>query len=408
MSENIPAAQNEEISSQWQKKTALFLGGQCISVFGSTVVSYAIMWYLVLKTASGVMMTLYVLASFLPNIISAPFAGVLADRFDRKKLIIAVDGSLAIFTLLIAIIFAFGYQPLWLFMFTSFVRAVFGGLHSPAVRAVLPQIVPKEKLMKINGLFASLQSVMYFAAPAFGGLLLSVSTVTVSFLVDVATAVVGIGLLCFVKIPVHEKAKVKVKGGYYADIKEGVKYIGAQNFLRVLLIAYAAECVLIAPVSFLSPLYVTRSFGGEVWMLSMNEVIYSVGSMAGGFILAAWGGFKNKMHTLSFSALLMGVFIVLLGCRPCIILFFGLMLLVGMTTPWFYSSTSSIIQENVSSAMMGRVFAVVSVIGSSAVPLGMVLFGPLADIMSISMIFLICGILTAALGAWIAIKRQSE
>jgi DHA3 family macrolide efflux protein-like MFS transporter len=86
----------------WQKNVILFLASQIISVFGSMLVQYAITWYITLETQSGVMMMISIICGILPAFFLAPFAGVWADRYDRKMLIILADSLIAVATLVIA------------------------------------------------------------------------------------------------------------------------------------------------------------------------------------------------------------------------------------------------------------------------------------------------------------------
>jgi len=89
----------------WKNRTAVFLLSQGISLFGSSMVNYAIVWYVTLKTSSGAMMTITILTSFLPQIMIGFFAGVWADRYNRKYVIMASDGLTAFATLVLAILF---------------------------------------------------------------------------------------------------------------------------------------------------------------------------------------------------------------------------------------------------------------------------------------------------------------
>src|SRR6478735_3946272 len=98
----------------WKKNIILFLGSQTISLFGSSLVMYAIMWHITLTTQSGVMMTIAIVCGFLPTFFLSPFAGVWADRYNRKVLIILSDSLIAISTLIMAILFMAGYDALWL------------------------------------------------------------------------------------------------------------------------------------------------------------------------------------------------------------------------------------------------------------------------------------------------------
>lgn len=94
--------------SNWYKNIVLFLSSQAISLFGSSLVQYAMMWYITLSTESGVMMTIYIICGFIPTFILSPVAGVWADRYNRKMLIVLSDGLIALATLILAILFLWG------------------------------------------------------------------------------------------------------------------------------------------------------------------------------------------------------------------------------------------------------------------------------------------------------------
>lgn len=116
------------MNRNWKKDIVLFLSSQTISLFGSSLVQYAIMWYVTMNTQSGVMMTVYIICGFLPTFFLSPFAGVWADRYDRKKLIIAADSAIALATLILAIVFMLGYREMWLLFVVAAIRALGAGV----------------------------------------------------------------------------------------------------------------------------------------------------------------------------------------------------------------------------------------------------------------------------------------
>ena len=129
-----PESGNDE---RWKEKTALFLSSQGLSMFGSMLVQYAIIWYVTLTTHSGAMLTISTLAGFLPQIIISLFAGVWADRYPRKFLIIAADSLTAISTLILGMFFLLGYREIWLIFLVAGIRSVGAGIQSPAVNALV-------------------------------------------------------------------------------------------------------------------------------------------------------------------------------------------------------------------------------------------------------------------------------
>jgi len=206
----------------WKKDITLFLSSQSISLFGSSLVQYAIMWYITLSTQSGVMMTIYILCGFIPTFLLSPFAGVWADRYNRKLLMILSDSMIAIVTLLLAIVFMTGYDAMWLFLLVAAIRALGTGIQTPAVGAVLPQIVPEDQLVKINGINGSIQAVIMFISPMVSAALITTTSMEIIFFIDVVTAVIAVGiLLFFLQIPTHKKATQSQNTGYFSDFKEG-------------------------------------------------------------------------------------------------------------------------------------------------------------------------------------------
>ena len=303
---------------KWQRQTALFLGSQTISLFGSSLVQYAIFWYLTLETQSGVIMTLSTIFGFLPTFFISPFAGVWADRYNRKRLIVLSDGIIALSTLVLVLLFLAGQRSIGILLATSAIRAVGAGIQMPAVGAILPQIVPEKELTRINGLNGSIQAVVMLVSPMISGALYQFAPMEGIFLIDIVTAALAIAILVFLlKVPTHEKASQEQVSDYWQDMKLGFRYIQNHTFIKRLFLYFSFAFFMAAPVSFLSPLQVARSFGEDVWRLTAIEIAFSIGMIGGGLWIASWGGFRNRIHSVAAAP----VFVlrkIYRGCRiPC-------------------------------------------------------------------------------------------
>ena len=272
----------------WKKNTAIFLSSQALSLLGSALVQYALLWHITLETKSGLMMTLYIICGFLPTFFLSPFAGVWADRYDRKKLIILADALIAAVTLLMAVVFLSGNRSFPLMLIVAAVRAFGSAIQQPAVGAILPQMVPQESLTKVHGINGSIQSALSFAAPLLSGLLFSFMKIEAIFFIDAATAALAIALLGgFLRIAPHEKAlRAKTPEGravpYFKDMIDGFRYIKEHRFLVGFFIYVGTFLILVTPAALLTPLQTARRFGEEVWRLTAIEMVFSVGMMAGG------------------------------------------------------------------------------------------------------------------------------
>ena len=383
----------------WKKNIIIFLSSQTISLFGSSLVQYAIMWHITLTTQSGMMMTLFILCGFIPTFILSPFGGVWADRYNRKVLIILSDGLIAVATLVMAIVFLMGYEALWLLFAMAAVRAIGTGIQGPAVGAILPQIVPEDKLTKVSGINGSIQAIIMFVSPMVSAALLTMATLEIIFFIDVVTAAIAIvTLLVFLKIKLHAKASEVQTSSYFSDFKAGLTYINNHAFLKKFFLFFSLFFVLMAPAAFLTPLQVTRSFGDEVWRLTAIEIAFSIGMMVGGGIIASWGGFSNKVHTMTLASIIMGICTIALGIMPIFWAYLLFMAIFGVSMPVFNTPTTVLIQERVEGDYLGRIFGVFGMIATSMMPIGMLIFGPMADVVRVEWILLGTGVLLLILG----------
>ena len=383
------------MNKNWKRNVILFITGQSISLFGSALVQYAITWYITLTTKSGTMMMISIICGFLPTLLVSPFAGVWADRFNRKRLIIAADSLIALATLVVAVIFSTGTDRIWPLFVVSAIRALGQGIQSPAVMAVVPQLVPEEKLTRVNALNQSIHSMLQIFAPILSGILLSVSTIQIVFYVDVVTAALAVAImLLFIRIPDHKNVDASQKISYFKDMREGIRYIGKHVFVRRLLILLTFYYILITPVAFLSPLQVAISFGDQVWRQTAIEITFSVGMIIGGLIMASWGGFKNRAYTVALAGAWMGAGTIALGIIPVFWIYLAVMILIGVGMPFWNTPTIVMLQEKVDGEYMGRVFSVISMVQSVMMPLGMTIFGPMADVIRLEWILIATGFLT--------------
>jgi len=345
------------------------------------------------------MITVAVLCGFLPTFILSPIAGVWADRYNRKMLIVLADALVATATLILAITFLLGYQALWLLFLMYAIRAVGTGIQTPAVGAILPQFVPADKLTQINGINGTIQALTFIASPAISALLLTVAAIEIVFFIDVITAALAIiTMLFFIDIPVHAKALQAQTSKYFSDLKLGLEYINNHDFLKMLFLFYAVFFIVMAPASFLTPLQIVRSFGDEVWRLSAIEIAFSLGMMAGGIMIAYWGGFKNKIHTMLLASLIMGGSIFALGVVPIFWIYLAFMGIAGISVPFFNTVSIVLFQEKVEESFLGRVFGVTTMISTSMMPLGMLIFGPISDSVKIEWMLIGTGIFMFIMG----------
>lgn len=406
----------------WLRKVVLFLSGQTVSLLGSMLVQYAVFWYLTITYQSGVIMALAAVFGFLPQAIVSIFGGVWADRHNRKLLIMAADASIALATLALAVILLSGYDAVWIIFAALAVRSAGTGIQMPAVSALIPQITPTRHLLRVNGINGTIQSAMALLAPAGAGAIFawssavnggSAASLIPIFLIDVVTAVIGIAILATIAVPTIRRVGAETPG-YFADLVDGIRYIAHHAFVRWLLVVFAVIFLLTVAPSNLTPLMLVRSFPAgteqDVVNLAVLEVSFSIGMVLGGILVASFFARRSRIGMIIVSSLSFGALSIGLGLSANIWVFFAFMFLVGLAVPFFSTPSMTLLQETVEPERQGRVFGFVGIVMAVAMPIGMTVFGPLADIVAIEVLLVAAGLLTfTVIGAavWLPAGRRA-
>jgi DHA3 family macrolide efflux protein-like MFS transporter len=233
------------------------------------------------------------------------------------------------------------------------------------------------------------------------------------FFIDVVTAILGIGFLLLIPVAAVRRAS-DVDTGYFADLVDGVRYVAHHAFVRWLLIVFAIIFVLTVAPSNLTPLMLVRSFdAGEqqnVINLAVLEVSFSIGMVLGGILVASLFAKRSRIGMIIVSSLVFGGLSIGMGLSPSIWIFFGFMFLIGLAVPFFSTPSFTLLQETVEPERQGRVFGFVGIVMALAMPLGMVVFGPLADTVPIEVLLIGAGVLTfVVVGAavWLPAGRRA-
>ena len=382
-----------ETQGNWRRRTIAFFASQCITLFGSQIVQMAIVWYVTLQTNNGAWVAAFSVCSYLPQFFVSFIGGVWADRHNRKYLIIGADALIAAVTLAMMLIMphiAGESVLLAALLLMSIIRSAGAGIQSPAVNAVIPQLVPEEHLMRYNGINATMQSVVQFGAPAAAAVVLTMSTLRTTLLIDILTAVIGIGVFSCILLPKQEKSQEMTS--VLADIGVGIRYAHSCMVVRKTLVIYGLFVFLTVPAGYLSGLLVSRVFGDTYWYLTAVELVGFGGMMLGGLLMSIWGGFKSRRLTLVAGLVMFGTMAIGMGVSRLFLLYLVLMTLYGIALTTVQTTITTMLQENSEASMQGRVFGLMSSLYSSCYPIGMALFGPLADTIPLQWIMVISGI----------------
>lgn len=389
------------LKNNWRYGAAAYLFSANLFVFGSSTVIFAVLWHIALVTSSGAWMTYASLAGALPGLLVAPFAGVWADRCRRNWLIMGSASGVTVVTLVFALLYLRHSGALWLLLAISAVRSIGTGLQTPAANALLPQLVPANEVTRMNGLNQIVQSVMLLVSPLLAGYILSDLGMIWIFIVDAGTALLAVLSLATIHVP-----RVATDAPAPHAIIAGLRYVRTVPALTAFLLFTVAAFVLIAPSSQLSTLYVNRTFGHAVWNLTFNELAWTIGASLGGVYIAWHQQLPNKIRVIAVGMAGSGLAFAALGLPEPFWLYLFFMFVSGIFYPILTAAQTIYIQETVAPAMMGRVFSLWQVLSTGIYPIAMLGYGPLADVIPISRIFIVTGLLLVGVAALFARRLE--
>lgn len=380
----------------WKTTFFIIWGGQALSILGSQLVQFALIWHLTIKTGSATVLATATLVGMLPNVILGPFIGTLVDRWNRRWIMLLADSLVALATIVLALLFALDIVEIWQIFAIIFIRSLAGAFHANALNASTSLMVPVEHLTRIQGFNQMLSGGLNIISAPLGALLLGVLSMQGILSIDVISALFAILPLALIKVPQPERNTVVTeKTTVWTDFKAGLRYmIGWPGLLVVGLMTVGINFTIIPAFSLL-PLMVKDYFGGSAIHLSWVESAMGAGMILGGALLGLWGGFSRKILTSMVGLMGMGAGTLILALAPpsAISLAVGGALLVGFMTPITMGPFFAIIQSTVDPDMQARIFSLLSSVGTGIVPLGLMIAGPVADRVGIQAWFLLGGIL---------------
>jgi DHA3 family macrolide efflux protein-like MFS transporter len=393
--------------NRWQRPFFTIWVGQAFSLLGSNLAGFALVWWLTYTTGSATVLAVGTLMQILPQIILGPILGTLVDRWNRRLVMLFSDCIIAVFSLSLACVYFLGNAQIWHVYTIIFVRAFGGVFHLLAMQASTPLMVPEKQLGRVAGMNQTLQGAMNILAPVCGALLLGVIPIQIILLVDVGTALLAILPLLFISIPQpsHE-TPASVDGApakpssFGQELKSGLAFVWNWPGLRVLILMATITNLLTIPAMSFIPLVVTRNFGQGVLEVGWMGTVQGIGLLAGGMLLAAWGGFKKKILTVLPSVMLMGVGLAVIGLAPANLFSLALVgnLLFATTRPIIDGSTFAMLQAIIPADKQGRVLSII-LSGSAASAFGgLLVAGPLVKATSLQLWFVLAGGVSIIIG----------
>lgn len=375
----------------WKRTFAVIWCGQLASVLSSSVVGFAVIFYLSLETGSAEVLAYAAMASMLPQSLLGLAAGAYVDRWDRKRTMILADSFIALCTLALAALFWLGAARMWHIYLLLACRSVGSAFHMPAMQASVPLLAPASQLTRIAGVNQAITALSNIAGPALGALLISVAPIGDILLLDVAGAATACLTLLAVRIP-NPARSVRTQH-LWREIREGFAAIGATRGMATLFTLSILVYLFMMPVGVMFPLLTLQHFGGQAGEMSLIETLWGGGTLVGGAIMGLRTYRVNRIALIHSVNMIVGGAFLLSGLLPAsaFVWFAGLTVVEGVAGGIFNASFISVVQSRIDPAVLGRVLSLYYSLGVLPAIAGLLGTGFLAEHVGLCTTFVLSG-----------------
>lgn len=354
--------------------------GELVSALGTGLTGFAMGVFVFQETGSTTKFALVSLFTMVPGILLSPFAGALADRWDRRKMMLLGNIGSAVVVLLVAVLLGNDMLELWHIYIAVAAVAVCGAVRDPAYNAAVSQLVPKEQLGRASGLVQSGENVGLVAPPLVAGILIVSIGLPGVLVIDFISYSVGIIAMLLVRFPDLEKSTSDSaeKSSLWRDTVAGWTYLVRHRGLLYLFLIGAATSFTVGLTQIVvTPLVLNYESPATL------GIVFSVGGLAillGGVTMAAWGGPRRRVRGVAVAGMAQVLFLIVLGAQANVVVIsagiFGYLFCIQIVR----TCTATVIRTHVPNSVQARVFSLNRFVAWSTLPLSYLLAGPLANV----------------------------
>ncbi len=398
----------EKLNSGWKLPFFTIWSGQAFSLLGSSLVGFALIWWMTETTGSATVLAIAAMFEILPRVFIGPLAGTLVDRWNRRVVMLIADSITALATAVLIYLVWAGTLQIWHIYLLMLVRSSAGSFHMPAMLSSNSLMVPKEQLTRVQGLNQLLQGLINIAAPMLGALLIEFLPLHNVLAVDIATAALAILPLLFINIPQPEVdlSQLEEKSSVWLDMRIGFRYVWQWVGLRNIILVAVVINLISLPAITLMPLLVKNEFAGGALEIASMQSSWAVGFLVGGLLLSVWGGFRRKILTAIVAMFGTSIGFLLVGVANNFAFQVALtgIFIAGLMNVLMNGPAFALLQSVVDPDMQGRVLSLVISLASAMTPIGLAIAGPLADKTGVNTMFIFASIVFVISGLFTLIN----
>ncbi len=363
-------------TSNFNKFFILWLG-EMISSIGSGISAFGLGVFVFSLTQTATSVSLIMLFSFVPSIILSPFAGVLADRYDRRLLMIIGDFFSALFLVIIIVLISFSTIQLWQICLLVGLSSIFVSLIDPSYRATVTDLLTEEEYVRAGGMLQLASSAKFLLSPLIAGFLLTITNISTLILIDILTIVVTIITISYVKSSTEIKRIVLKNENLWQSFYEGFNVVkekpGILNLILLLsVITFFIGFLETLFTPFLLPLSTPSALG-------IIQSVSAIGMLISSLIIGIINLNKHQFKSMTIALFLSGLFIIGLGAVEHLIVIAIFGFLFFSTLPFINTAADVLIRRNIPDEKQGRVWGLVSILSQLGYIFAYAISGPLSD-----------------------------
>jgi len=358
------------------KKFLIIWTGELLSTIGSGLTAFGLGVYVYQQTGMATSTALVALLALLPTVLLGPLAGVLADRYDRRKLMILGDGlsALGLFYILFCVMCGKANLPNICIGVT--ISSVFAALLEPAYRATITDLIPQEQYAKAGGLVQLAGSAKFLVSPFLAGFLMKYSGITLILWIDICTFFITVTATLFVARSVRQERQTTQRR-FWAELGEGFRVLKCRPGIMTLVLLAALVCFFLTFIQTLAT-PVLLAFTDET-ALGIVETVCALGMLVSSLLIGVFSIKGSYVKTLVAAFFGIGIFMILFGLKENLfwITFAGF--LFFMCLPFANTCLDILVRQNIPNEAQGRAWGMIGLISQMGYVLANSIVGVLAD-----------------------------
>ena len=380
----------------WKPRFFAIWLGQASSLVGSALTQFVLIWWITQTVGTAQALSLAGMMALLPQAVFGPIGGIIADRWNRRLIMISSDLISAISMVILIVLFATEQIQLWHIYTLMFLRSTMQAFQSPAATASTSQLVPPDWLTRAAGMNQIILGLMSVAAAPLGALAMSLFSLEGALMIDVVTALLAITPLLFYKVPQTRQA-AEDQASMWHDFRSGFSMILRHRGLTLMYGLTLLMVAVLIPTFVLTPLLIQQEFGGGVERVALMEGMGGLGMLIGGLMISIIQFSMRRIVLVLVMFALSSAMVGLAGLVPSSLFWVAVVLwfISGVTYTIGNAPIIAIVQTIVPNQMQGRALSLYSTMIGLAGPLTLPLTGPLSELIGIRMIFIGGGFIAA-------------